>query len=111
MTILQEQERNFENEYSLTAEKRFRIIARRNKLLGLWLAQELLIDDPEAYAFEIIAADFEQPGDQDVVDKVMYDIQKCNAPISEQDIRKKLLHFFNIATQEMSFSPQSCETQ
>lgn len=68
----------------------FNTLARRNKLLGLWVAGELGVADAEAYAKEVIAADLEEPGDEDVIRKIMADIESHGADISEEKVRQKL---------------------
>ncbi len=71
-------------------ENEFRLAAQRNKMLGLWLAEILGIADAEAYAKEVIISDLDEPGDEDVIRKVMKDIEKHGAGISEDEIREKL---------------------
>jgi hypothetical protein len=71
-------------------EIEFRLIARRNKMLGLWLAEIFGIPDADSYAKEVVIADLEEPGDEDVIRKVMKDIAQHNAGITEDDIRDKL---------------------
>ncbi len=71
-----ERKRGFESKFAHDAELQFRAIARRNKLVGLWAAELLgkSDDDALAYAMEVIRADFEEPGDDDVVRKLKGDL-------------------------------------
>ncbi|HEX3810226.1 MAG TPA: DUF1476 domain-containing protein [Rhizomicrobium sp.] len=73
-------------------ELRFKVMARRNKLLGLWAAGErgLSGNAAAAYAKEVVAADFEEAGDEDVYRKVRADLP---AGVSEQTIRQKMEEF------------------
>ncbi|MGP9790583.1 DUF1476 domain-containing protein [Roseinatronobacter sp. NSM] len=76
MTSLNDRERAFENKFAHDQEMVFKAVARRNKKLGLWAAGLLgrTGDDAEAYAMEVIRADFEEAGHDDVVRKVAADL-------------------------------------
>ena len=76
MTTMNDRERAFENKYAHDQEMVFKAIARRNKKLGLWAAGLLgkTGDAAEAYAMEVIRADFEEAGHEDVVRKVAADL-------------------------------------
>ena len=84
--------KSFEAKYKQDQELEFKITARRNKLLGEWLAGELGIEDDaaEAYAKDVVIADIEEPGDEGVIRKVMADIAEKNLEITEAVIRGKL---------------------
>ena len=92
MTTFNEREKAFEDKYKHDQELQFKVEVRRNKLLGLWVAELLGIEgaDAEAYAKEVVSADFEEPGIDDVVRKVMADVTAKNADLSEHRLRKKL---------------------
>ena len=76
MTTFDDRENAFENKYAHDAEMQFRAEARRNKLLGLWAAGLMgkSGDEAEAYAKEVVRADFEEAGDEDVYRKVAGDL-------------------------------------
>lgn len=76
MTSFNERERAFENKFAHDAEMQFKAVARRNKRLGLWAAGMLgkTGADAEAYAAEVVRADFEEPGHEDVVRKLAADL-------------------------------------
>jgi hypothetical protein len=76
MTTFDDREHAFENKYAHDAEMQFRAEARRNKLLGLWAAEILgkVGEDADAYAKEVVKADFEEAGDEDVFRKVSADL-------------------------------------
>jgi len=79
----------FENKFAHDAEVRFKVEARRNKLLGLWAAEVMgkSADAAEAYAKEVIKADFEEAGDEDVYRKVSGDLGDLK---SETEIREMM---------------------
>lgn len=76
MTTFNDRERAFENKFAHDAEMQFKAVARRNKRLGLWAAGLLgkTGADAEAYAMEVIRADFEEAGHEDVIRKVKADL-------------------------------------
>ncbi len=76
MTTFDDRENAFENKFAHDAEMQFKAEARRNKLLGLWAAELMgkSGDEAAAYAKEVIAADFEEAGDEDVFRKLSGDL-------------------------------------
>lgn len=76
MTTFEDRENAFENKYAHDEEMKFKAEARCNKLLGLWAAELLgkTGDDANAYAIEVVKADFEEAGHEDVVRKVAGDL-------------------------------------
>ena len=77
MTSFNDREKAFEDKYKHDQDLQFRVEVRRNKLLGLWVAEMLGLSgaDAEAYAKEVVSADFEEPGDADVVRKILADAE------------------------------------
>jgi len=92
MTTFDKRQEGFEKKFALDEEQKFKAEARRNKLLGLWVADKLGMsgDAAAAYAKEVVAADFEQPGDSDVVHKVMRDLAAKNVALTEQQLRAEM---------------------
>ncbi len=90
MTTFDKREEGFEKKFAHDEELRFKAMARRNKLLGLWAAGLLGKGGPDAdaYAKEVVLADFEEAGDNDVVRKVVKDLE--GKGMTEQDIRAKM---------------------
>ena len=90
MTTFDKREEGFEKKFAMDEESKFKAMARRNRLLGLWAADQLGIsgDAAAAYAKEVVAADFEQPGDNDVVHKVMRDL--AGKGVTEAQLRVKM---------------------
>jgi len=88
-TTFDKREEAFEQQFAHDEELRFKAMARRNKMLGLWAAEMLGKSgaDAEAYAKEVVLADFEESGDTDVLGKVVKDLA---GKVSEADIRAKM---------------------
>jgi hypothetical protein len=88
MTTFDDRENAFENKFAHDQEMTFKAEARRNKLMGLWVADilELSGDDAEAYAKSVVLADFEEAGHEDVMRKVLGDL---GDRVSEAEVRKK----------------------
>jgi hypothetical protein len=89
MTTFDKREEGFEKKFAHDEELRFKATARRNKYLGQWAAQKLGISagEADAYAKSVVVADFEQPGEDDVFDKVRKDFDAKGLKISDQEIR------------------------
>lgn len=92
MTTFDKREEGFEKKFALDEEQKFKAEARRNKLLGLWVAEKLGKSgvDADAYAKEVVAADFEEAGDADVVRKVIGDLTANNIAMTEAQIHAKM---------------------
>src|ERR1700744_1333416 len=92
MSTFDEREEAFERQFAHDEELKFKAEARRNKLLGLWAAEKLGKSggEADAYAKEVVAADFEEAGDGDVVRKVLGDLTAKGLGVSEIDIRAKM---------------------
>ena len=93
MTTFDKREEGFERKFAHDEELRFKATARRNKLLGLWTAEKLGLSGAEAdaYAKEIVMADFEEAGDNDVFRKVRRDLDVKKVAISDADIRTAMI--------------------
>jgi hypothetical protein len=93
MNDIEERQKGFESQFARDQDLAFRVVVRRNKLLGLWAANRLGVPAgaaAEAYAQTIVAADFEAPGDDDVIEKVRSDCAAKGAEISEAEVRAEL---------------------
>jgi len=92
MTTFDDREKAFEEKYKHDQELQFKVEVRRNKLLGLWVAEMLDLkgEDAQAYAKEVVSADFDEPGDSDLVRKVLGDLQDKNVEMNEHRLRKKM---------------------
>jgi hypothetical protein len=92
MTTFDDRERGAEKKFEHDEELRFKISARRNKLLGLWAAEKLGIDGDaaDAYAKEVVLSDFEKPGDEDVLEKVQADFEAKGVDQDAHKIRVEM---------------------
>ncbi|MCD2182073.1 DUF1476 domain-containing protein [Rhizobium sp. GN54] len=101
MTAMQDREKAFEAKFAKDEELRFKAEARRNKLLGLWAGELLGKSDLEAYAKEVVAADFEEAGHEDVVRKVKADFDAAGVAKSEDDIRSQMIELLGVAIEQV----------
>jgi len=103
MSEFDKREEGFEKKFALDEEQKFRAEARRNRLLGLWAAEKLGIsgEAASAYAKEVVAADFEEAGDGDVLRKVMADFAAKNVAVTEQAIRTRMSELIAVAAAEV----------
>ena len=92
MSSFDKREEGFQKKFAHDEELRFKAGARRNKLLGLWAAEKLgkTGAEAEAYAKQVIAADFEEAGDDDVFRKVQADLAAGGVEQSEHQIRRTM---------------------
>lgn len=92
MTQFDDRERAFESKFAHDEEMKFRIIARRNRLLGEWAARKMGLSDveTESYAKDVVRSDFEEAGDHDVVRKVIGDLATANVDIDEDKVREAM---------------------
>lgn len=103
MTTFDDRLKSFEEKYKHDQELQFKVSARRNKLLGLWAADKIGLDQSEAdiYAKEVIKSDFDRPGDDDVHEKVLEDFEKSNVDISAHQLRKEMDRLMQEATKQI----------
>lgn len=104
MVSMSDREKAFENKYAHDQEKKFRVIARRNKLTGLWAAGLLGKADADAYAREVVAADFEEAGDEDVIRKIAGDFKAAGLAAGEAEVRAKLAEVLPVAIEQIEAS-------
>lgn len=93
MRSIDDRQKGFEAQFVHGQELAFRITARRNRLIGLWVAERLGLpagEPREAYAKTVVAADFQAPGDDDVVEKVRGDLVAKGLDVSEAEVRAEL---------------------
>ena len=106
MTSMKDREEGFERKFAHDEELRFKANARRNKLLGLWAAEKLGIsgDAANAYAKEVVMADFEEAGDNDVLRKVQKDLEAKGMAMSEPDLRRAMTELMEKAIAQIKAS-------
>ena len=101
MSSFDKREEGFEKKFAHDEELKFKAMARRNKLLGLWAAGELGKSGPDAdaYAKEVVLADFEEAGDNDVLRKVAKDL--AGKGVTEEQVRVKMNELLGVAVQQL----------
>jgi len=103
MTTFDKREEGFEKKFALDEEQKFRAMARRNKLLGLWAAEKMGLTgaDAEAYAKQVVMADVEEAGDHDVFRKVRGDFDAKNVAQSDHQIRRTMDELMQTAADQI----------
>lgn len=103
MADFNEREKAFEAKFKLDEELRFKSTARRNRLLGVWAAAQMGLNESEAeaYAKEVVKSDFEAPGDDDVLQKVLGDLQGKGIEASERSLRKHMDELMEVAIEQV----------
>jgi hypothetical protein len=101
MTNFDDREKGFERKFINDQEIEFKISSIRNKLLANWASKILGFSEQQqkSYINEVIKADFQEAGDEDVFRKIKKDLEEKN--IQEKEIRKKMSEFLDIARKEI----------
>jgi len=104
MTQFSDREKAFETKFQKDQELQFKVMARRNKLLGLWAADKLGFqgEEAQAYSKEVVVSDFDEPGDQDVLRKVLHDLTEKGVDITEHALRHEMDILLEKAKQEIA---------
>lgn len=99
MNNFDEREKGEELKHVLSQEQEFKIASRRNKLLGLWVAEFLGLagEDAEKYALSVVIADVKESGEEDVFRKIFADMQNANSDVSEHVVRREMASLMDIA--------------
>jgi hypothetical protein len=103
MAGFDERKKGQEAKFAHDAELRFRAEARRNRLLGVWAAEQMGLSGEQAkeYAAEVVASDFEEAGDEDVFRKVSGDLKAKGSAITEEEIRQKMAELVQTARDQI----------
>jgi hypothetical protein len=104
MTTFDKREEGFEQQFAHDEDLRFKAMARRNKLLGLWAADKLGLKgaDADAYAKSVVMSDFEEVGDHDVFRKVRGDLDaKKVSGVSDEELRATMIELLARAVGEI----------
>ena len=101
--VMNDRERGEERKYQMDQEMQFKADARRNKLLGQWLAEAFGMGpaETEEYAKAVVVADLDEPGIEDVIRKVMADIDERGTDITEDQVRAKMSELNGVAVQQL----------
>jgi hypothetical protein len=99
-----ERETAAEAKFKHDEEFKFKAVARRNKLLGLWAADLMNIEgaDAEAYAKQVVVSDFDEPGDDDVLRKVLGDLQANGRGEDKTEVRRHMDRLLEKAKQQLA---------
>lgn len=110
MSTFEEREQSFEAMFKHDQELRFKVHSRANKLLGLWAAAKLGLtgEAAEAYAREVVSAEFDGPNDREVVNKVTTDLAGC-AGIDRDIVRHELDRFLSVAKEQIWNEPEQAK--
>ena len=103
MNTLDNRQKGFEAKFAHDEELRFKASARRNKLLGQWVAEQLGLqgDDADNYAKSVIKADLEEPGEDDVFRKVRKDLDDGSITLSDEDLRQRMADLMDTAISQI----------
>ncbi len=103
MTTFDERQKGFEKKFEKDQELQFKATARRNKLLGLWAAGLMGVsgDAADTYAKEVVRADFEEAGEDDVLRKIMGDFKNKGVVQSEHQVRRKMEELMDVAREQI----------
>lgn len=103
MTTFDKREEGFEKQFAHDEDLKFKALARRNKLLGLWAAEKLgrTGADADAYAKEVVMAEFEAGGDEHVLGKVRNDFEAKGVAQTEEQIRQMMGQFLSQAVAQI----------
>ncbi len=103
MSQFNERAKSFESKFAHDEELAFKAQARRNKLLGLWAAELMGLSgaDAEAYAREVVKADFEEAGDEDVFRKIRADFDAKGVDQSDHQICREMQNKLDIAREQI----------
>ncbi len=103
MSGFKKRKQDAENRFRHDQELEFKANARRNKLLGQWASELMGIsgDAAEAYAKEVVISDFDRPGDDDVLEKVLGDFTDKGVDISTSKLRKEMDRLMDVAREQV----------
>jgi hypothetical protein len=106
MTTFDKREEGFEKQFAHDEELRFKATARRNKMLGKWAAERQGLSGAEAetYAKEVVIADFEEAGEDDVFRKIRRDFDSKGIELSDEEIRRRMFELLAQAVAEVKAS-------
>ena len=104
MSQFEDRQKGQEAKFAFDAEKKFKAEARRNKLVGIRAAELMSLtgDDAKAYAAVVVAADFEEAGDEDVFRKVSADLKAKGLNIGDDVIRQKMAQLVHVANEQIA---------
>lgn len=104
MSGIDDRRKGMDAKLSHDNELRFKVINRRNKLLGYWAADKLgkTGEQRETYAKSVVLSDFEEPGDEDVIRKVLADFDAAGMPLDKQEIVNQMESLMPVAMEQIT---------
>ena len=104
MSDMDDRRRVFEEKYARDAEFQFKVMARRNKLLGLWAAQQLdkQVQEVDEYVKSVVISDMAEPGDDDVLRKVLRDFEVAGIDMDDKRLRKQMNDLMAVAMEQLA---------
>jgi hypothetical protein len=99
MAAFEDREKEFEAKFKHDQEVQFKVVARRNRLLGEWAGNEMGLsgDALITYSKDVVVSDFEKPGDDDVLQNVQADMKAAGIELDSSRLRKKMDELFQVA--------------
>ena len=109
MATFKEREKAYEQKFAQDEELRFKATARRNKLLGRWAAEKMSLpeDQVEGYAKDVVLADLEEPGEEDVFRKIRKDFDENGVGESDHQIRRTMDELMATAIEQIEEEKQN----
>jgi len=101
MSSFEDRERGFEKKFANDQDLEFRAHGRCNRLLAQWAAAKMGLENVEDYIKAVVRADMEQPGEDDVIRKVMQDLVGAGLDVRESEVRAKLDEFLAQAREQI----------
>jgi hypothetical protein len=103
MPSFADREKEFETRFKHDEELRFKVTARRNRLLGLWAAEKMGLagDAADTYAKTVVAAEFDKGGDKHVLEKLVADLAAKGQAVTAAQVQFELDHFAETAKQQV----------
>jgi len=103
MPSFDDREKAFENKYAHDQELEFKAQVRRNRLLGAWAAELMGMtgEEAETYKKEVVKADFEEVGEEDVFRKIRSDFDARGVDQSDHQIRRHMAEFMDTAREQV----------
>ena len=101
MNTFDEREKAFEAKFNQDEFLKFKLTAKRNKLLGEWASQVLQKENPQEYIKEVRESDLEKPGDEDIIEKLLKDFSTNNQEITREELLQKFSECENKAKEEL----------
>jgi hypothetical protein len=102
-TTFDDRKKGFETKFQKDQELQFKVNNRRNRLLGLWAAEQLgkTGEAADAYAKEVVMADFDKPGDEDVLEKVLKDLEAGGKATDAAHVRRQMTKLLDAAKEQV----------